>query len=189
MQRSDTVNPQKVETTFAGLEEKALARLRADGLEEKAINIRKIIDCRYIDQGYELRVPAPLGSVNETWGARTATAFHQSHEREYGHQFEDQEVQIVNLRVIGVGQIKELCLKELPISGVSPKAAFTGRREVCFSENNALQKLSTPCYNRSMLQASNTIAGPAIVEQEDSTTVINPGSTASVDRYGNLVIR
>lgn len=188
MQRSGTLDRERVGTTFADMEEKALARLRADGLGAGDISLRMIVDCRYIDQGYELRVPAPVGPVDENWGGRMAAAFHQAHEREYGHVFEDQEVQIVNLRVIGIGRIKELRLKELPTGGASAEAAFKGNRGVCFSENGALRRLSTPCYDRSRLRAGNILAGPAIVEQEDSTTVINPGLSASVDRYGNLVI-
>lgn len=95
----------------------------------------------------------------------------------------------MNLRVIGIGRIKELRLKELPAGGAAPDAALKGRRQVCFAENGALRRLSTACYDRSLLQAGNVLAGPAIVEQEDSTTVINPGLSAAVDPFGNLIIR
>lgn len=189
MQKSSHVDLERIGATLAELEEKAFQRLREDGLAEEAIALRKIVDCRYLDQGYELRIPAPAGSIDGSWGIQVANAFHQAHEREYGHQFPQQEVQIVNLRVIGVGRTKPLTLKELPDGGPSSEAALQGRREVCFAENGALRKLLTPCYNRSRLAAGNRIPGPAIIEQEDSTTVLNPGLEASVDRYGNLIIR
>jgi len=60
------------------------------------------------------------------------------------------------------------------------------RRPVVFAERNGF--VDCPTYYRYQLFAGDRVAGPAIVEEFDSTTVIHPGYEASVDRYGNLLL-
>ena len=68
----------------------------------------------------------------------------------------------------------------------SPKSAFTGTRAAYFTENGDFA--DTPTYDRATLEASNRIAGPALIEEHASTTVLLPGDTMTVDAFGNLVI-
>ena len=64
------------------------------------------------------------------------------------------------------------------------EAAFTGARPAYFDGGFR----QTPTYSRAALAAGNRIAGPALIEEHASTTVLLPGDRAEVDRYGNLVI-
>jgi N-methylhydantoinase A len=67
-----------------------------------------------------------------------------------------------------------------------PPAAFRGTRPVFFAE--AGRSVDTPSYDRGKLLASNRIAGPALIEEYASTTVVHPGDVLTVDAYGDLVI-
>ena len=120
-------------------------------------------------------------------GGRLAEAFHAAHEREYGHRF-DAEVEIVNVRALGIGLIPELQWAELEAGDGDPARAKTVEREVVFDVEGRPERRATPFYDRGLLRAGDRVEGPAIVEQYDSTIVIPPGFVAEIDRSGNIVI-
>ncbi len=188
MQLFSALNRAKLAADFSTLEGRASERLRADKLGADQSLIRRIADCRYIGQGYELRVELPVGEITADWQHRAAEAFHQAHEREYVRRFPDSDIQLVNIRVQGVGLIPELRLKEIPTGGSSPDAARIATLDVIFNTDGIPEKLATDFYDRERLQAGNIITGPAIIEQLDSTVVVNPGLSAEVDRQGILII-
>jgi N-methylhydantoinase A/oxoprolinase/acetone carboxylase beta subunit len=180
----------KVERDFAELEVQAVARLDADDIAPGDRLLLRVAECRYQGQGYELRVDAPEGAIDEGFVARLAEGFHLGHEREYGRRFDDKDIELVNIRVIGVGRIRDLDAPILEAGTAEPEAgALTAHREVVFDEGGRPRALSTPIYDRDRLKQGNVIAGPAIVEQADTTTLVLPGLRAEVDQHGNLLIR
>ena len=188
MQLFSALDREKLASDFAALEQQATERLQADNLGHGQSLIRRIADCRYIGQGYELRVELPLGEITSDWQQQAIEAFHQAHEREYVRRFPDSDIQIVNIRVQGVGLISELRLKEIGAGDASPNAAHTSTLDVTFNQDGKPEKLATHFYDRERLQAGNVITGPAIITQLDSTVVVNPGLSAEVDKYGTLII-
>ena len=188
MQLFSSLDRDRLGADFAGLERQATERLQADRLDPGHTLLRRIADCRYIGQGYELRVELPAGPIDQAWQERAAEAFHQAHEREYVRRFPDSDIQIVNIRVQGVGLMPELRLTQLPTGDASPADALTASHEVVFSQDGRPVRLASAFYQRDLLKAGNRISGPAIIEQLDSTVVINPGLTAEVDRYGTILI-
>ena len=188
MQLFSSLDRDKLSADFVALEQQATERLQADHLSAERTLIRRIADCRYVGQGYELRVELPGGPIDEAWQQHAAEAFHQAHEREYVRRFPDSDIQIVNIRVQGVGLIPELRLKELPMGNGSPQDALTASHEVTFGVDGQAQRLPTAFYQRERLKADDIIPGPAIIEQLDSTVIVNPGLSASVDRYGTIII-
>ena len=188
MQLFSSLDRDRLGADFAGLERQATERLQADRLDPERTLLRRIADCRYIGQGYELRVELPAGPIDQAWQERAAEAFHQAHEREYVRRFPDSDIQIVNIRVQGVGLMPELRLTQLPAGDASPADALTASHEVVFSQDGKPVRLASAFYRRDLLKAGNRISGPAIIEQLDSTVVINPGLTAEVDQYGTILI-
>ncbi|MCZ6666931.1 MAG: hydantoinase B/oxoprolinase family protein, partial [Gammaproteobacteria bacterium] len=148
---------------------------------------RRLADCRYSGQGYEVRFDVPAGGIDGRWVSDLAEGFHRAHEAEYGHRF-NQAVEIINIRVIGVGRIPELQWPDVEAGGADPAAAKVLEREVVFDARGKAETYTTPFYDRERLLAGNRIEGPAIVEQYDATTLIPPRCAALVDRYGNLII-
>lgn len=175
---------------MARLEEEARAQLRADGVAEDDITLERSVDCRYIGQGYELRVPAPDGEIDEQWVAATATAFHDVHGRTYSQRFEDKPVHLVNIRVTGVGAVPHVVIGEVETGGEDASAAVKTTSRALFwrDEVSDPEWFDTPVYERSLLRAGNRISGPAIVEQFDSTTVIGINQHATVDAVGHLIL-
>jgi N-methylhydantoinase A/oxoprolinase/acetone carboxylase beta subunit len=187
-QRMSQLNAQELEARFAELEEQARAQLDADGISEDRRVIQRVADCRYLGQGYELRVEAGSGQIDDAWASRLASDFHDAHEREYSRRFEDSDIEVPNIRVRGIGLIPPLRMPEVPRAGESPAAALRHEREAWFRVEGELMELPTRFYAREALAAGNRIEGPAVINQYDTTTVVPPGLTAEIDRFGNIVV-
>ncbi|MBS1879346.1 MAG: hydantoinase/oxoprolinase family protein [Actinobacteria bacterium] len=187
---SDGADLERIEAEFRRLAELALSQLRADGLGDEAIAIQRTADCRYVGQGYELRVNVPDGPVTPAWIAQTVAAFGDAHERAYSRRFDDVAVQIVNIRVIGVGTVAKHEIPRLEGPGSDAERALKQTVSAFFPDESSPEPLEheTAVYDRALLGPGASFAGPAIVEQYDSTTIVGPGQAAAVDEVGHLII-
>jgi len=135
---------------------------------------------RYLGQGFDIAVEIPAGKPDlETAGA----AFHAAHERLYGFSRDDQPVELVSIWVSVEVDLGVASLREVAAAGATPPEPVS-QREVVYDG----QHVATPVFRRDDLGAGSVIEGPAIIEQLDSTTVMWPGQTATVDRYGQLLL-
>jgi N-methylhydantoinase A/oxoprolinase/acetone carboxylase beta subunit len=187
-QRLSRLDAAALQERFGELEELAVAQLHEDGIAPENVVVQRIAECRYLGQGYELRVDAPSGMIGHDWAERVRADFHDIHEREYSRRFEESDIEIPNIRVRGIGLTPPLRTPEIGHGGDSPDGALRHEGEAWFRVGGALQQVPTRYYERAALKAGNRLVGPAIVTQYDSTTVIPPGLTAHVDRFGNIVI-
>jgi N-methylhydantoinase A/oxoprolinase/acetone carboxylase beta subunit len=173
---------------FEELEEQARTQLEQDGVPPGRMLIQRVIDCRYLGQGYELRVDVASGAIDDDWIRTVRAKFNEIHEREYSRRFEDADIEIPNIRVRGIGLMPPLEMPEVTSGSESPDAALRHEGEAWFRVGGRLDRVPTRYYDRAALASGNRLAGPAIVNQYDSTTVIPPGIAAHVDRFGNIVI-
>lgn len=172
------------------LSKQAIAQLEADGVAPEDISLERSVDCRYVGQGYELRVSAPDGEIDDVWVKTTAEAFHEAHGRTYSQRFDDKPVQLINVRVTGVGAVPHVRIAEIEKGGDDASAAIKTTTQALFwaSETAKPEWVETPVFERSQLLAGNKIDGPAIVEQFDSTTIIGMNQHAYVDAVGHIII-
>jgi 5-oxoprolinase (ATP-hydrolysing) len=177
----------RLQTRFDELVAQAVDRLNEDNVPEDRRIVRRLADCRYAGQGYEVRFDAPGGDVSDTWVDELKESFHAAHEAEYGHRF-DAEIEIINIRAIGIGRITELQVAEIAAATGDVSRAQTLERNVTFDVDGVAEHRLTPFYDREKLLAGDTIEGPAVIEQYDATTVIPPSLVAEIDKYGNVVI-
>ena len=182
-----TLDRERLAARFDELCAQADAQLEADRVPHERRLVRRLADCRYAGQGYEVRFDAPAGAIDDAWVEQLEEAFHRAHEREYGHRF-DAEIEIVNVRAVGIGRIEELEWAEAEAGEGDPSAALTVTSEVVFDVGGRAERRPTPFYDRGLLRAGDRIEGPAIIEQYDSTTVVPPGLAAEIDRFGNILI-
>ncbi|UGS39138.1 hydantoinase/oxoprolinase family protein [Capillimicrobium parvum] len=187
-QRVSQLNAPELEARFAELEDQARKQLEDDGIRADNLVIQRVADCRYLGQGYELRIDVPGGAIDDAWVGKVTADFHDAHEKEYSRRFEESDIEIPNIRVRGIGIMPELKLPELDAGGTTANDALRHEREAWFHVDGELREMRTKFYARDALRAGNKIEGPAVVNQYDSTTIIPPGLTAEVDRYGNIVI-
>jgi N-methylhydantoinase A len=179
----DGVDLAAVANLYEGLEDSAVRRLERDGIPEDRIRLVREADIRYVGQSMELRVEAPGGHIDGPALDRLVDAFHAAHRRNFGYDYKgDQKVEIVNLCVSGFGVIERPSLPKLPVSSEEPQAR--GSRPVWFDRGF----VETSIYDRQKLRPSAVIAGPAIVEEFGSTTVVFPGQKLTVDDHGIMIV-
>ncbi len=179
------LDPVALEQRFRDMEGDARAQLRRDGFAEDAAVVERYLECRYAGQGYEIRYDAPAGQVDADWFTMVADGFHEVHEREYAHAFRENEIEIVNIGVRGLGQLEAVKPPALVLSDGKTGTPM-GERDVWFE--NAAAMVPTAIYSRDSLLSEQEVDGPAVIEQEDSTVLIPPGHSGRVDVAGNLVI-
>ncbi len=189
MQTSLSPNLGELEEKFSKLESGIVERLRADAFKESDIMIQRIAECRYIGQSYELRTPFDSGEVTPKTIENLLKNFHKTHYREYAVSFPDRGIEIVHIHVVGTGKVTSFKWKRIASGGSSPSAALKDTRKIYFEIRDKPKLISTPIYERNLLKSGNTIKGPAVIEQADSTTILEPECRAIVDKVGNLVIR
>src|SRR5439155_21116811 len=174
---------------FKRLDAEARAQLQRDSVPEAGVQILHAADCRYVGQGYELRVPMPTteltaGSIKKFWDD-----FNRLHEEEYGHAFPGNPIELVNIRVVATGRLPKMP-EVPPPSGGSLKDAQLDTGDVYFAGEDGKQKAHrSQFYERTRLPVGAKIEGPAVLLQVDSTTLVPPGATAEVLKTGDLLIK
>ena len=188
-QRLSALDTAELGRRFAELEGEARRQLEEDGIGADRLLIQRVVDARYAGQGYELRVDVGSGTIDEAWAEKLRADFHDIHEREYSRRFEESDIEVPNIRVRGVGLMPPLEPTTADGGEEAPhEDALRHEGSAWFRVQGSLQEVMTRYYDRPSLKAGNRLQGPSIVHQYDSTTVIPPGLTASIDGYGNIVI-
>ena len=172
---------------FASLRDQALAEFEADGFDRASITFAFSIDLRYQGQGYELNVPAGSDAdVGEGAVGEIRERFDQAHEQLFGHSAKSEPAEAVNYRVRATVRVPKFSMQRRDRAAGPASDAKIGEREVYFDRASGMTP--APVYDRALLAPGHEVAGPAVVEQLDSTTVVYPGQRAVVDDYRNLVI-
>jgi N-methylhydantoinase A len=178
---SGTVEPDDVAAAFSELERRGQRLLESEGVAPERRAFLYSADLRYLGQTHELTVSLP-GPYSADVHARLGWIFRHAHLREYGHAPEgDEPVEMVNLRVASLGRFERPEFPRVrPGGGASPRE----ERPVYFDGS----WVPTPVYEREGLGSGDLVAGPAVVEQFDSTTLVPPGWVGRVDAIGNLIL-
>ena len=158
--------------------------LEKDGVAADRHKFQRLAECRYHGQGFELRAQLPEGRLTASNLAAVVASFHQQHRLDYGYHFEDGEVELITVRVIGREDVAPLKVARVDkAEGSDISGAFLYSRPTTFDDG---QTADTPRYDRNRLRAGQQVAGPAILIQHNSTTLLPPGYVAAVAEFGNL---
>jgi N-methylhydantoinase A len=180
--RLDDEAAERLKETFAALEHEGRAWLDAEGDIAESIRVLRAVDMRYRGQAYELRVE--IGEPVETATAATfAEAFHREHERIYGFRDRSAPIELGTARLAIVGCMTPISQQRLPVGTGIPIVA--GKRQIF----HAGAWIEAAVYRRLSLRAGDRFVGPAIIEQDNTTTLALPGWAVEVDKAGNLHLR
>ena len=178
---------EELASLFAQLRAEAEREFGSEGFAANALRLEYAIDIRYLGQGYELTVPVENGSPSTQADVDAVrAAFDDQHHRMFGHAAADEQAEAVNYRVRATASAPRPAAKPRAHASGSVDEARTGERAVCFDAAEGMAPC--PIYDRARLGPGHRIEGPAIIEQLDSTTVVYPRQTATVDDYMNLVL-
>lgn len=181
--RLERANWQAVNALFAEMEEEGRNRL-SKTLRSDEITYRRTADMRYRKQGFDISVPVPAGRLGADSQPGLMAAFEQVYEKLYGHTIPDTPVDVISWRVVASGPKPDLKLPQSDGDG-GAQAAGKGTREIFIAGNGMT---AVPVYDRYRLQAGDTLSGPAIIEERESTVVINGPGAICVDAHNNVIV-
>jgi len=167
---------------FAALEAQALEEAHEEGFTRDAVRLTRLLDLRYPHQGYTLGVECPAGA------SKTAlkTAFDDLHRQVYGQSAPKEDAEIVTFRLQAEIEVPRLELKPMAAGDGNPARALKGERPLFDIDANKFAPAKI--YDRAKLRPGDRLAGPAIIDQFDATTLVLAGQSATLDRFGTLVI-
>jgi N-methylhydantoinase A len=176
-----------VERIYTEMEDEGRAAIEAASVNTDGITVKRAADMRYVGQEHAVTVDLPMDVFERQNRDAVKQYFDDMHELRYGTSAPMEKAEMVSLRSTVTGLMKKPLQKFVPAGEETPpEDASSGTRPVFFNEEG--QFVDTPTYSRDALLAGNSIAGPALLEEHASTTVVMPGDALEVDRFGNLII-
>jgi N-methylhydantoinase A len=171
---------------FRELREQALAEASEEGFAHEAVKLTRLLDLRYPHQGYTLPVACPA-DITDADKARLKHAFDEAHLQVYGQSAPREDAEIVTFRLQAEIEVPRLELPALAHGDGRAERALKGERPLFDIDDNRFVRAAV--YDRQALMAGDRIAGPAIIDQFDATTVLLGGQTATVDDTATLIIQ
>lgn len=158
--------------------------LEQAGLDSAQAVMHRHVDMRYVGQGHEIHVTFPNGTLDPESLPEMEAAFEAEYRLRYGRLVVDMPIETVSWRVVVSGPSPTFQLtQKTPDTGQN---ALKGHRSVRFPENE--EAAPCPVYDRYRLEPGQPIIGPAIIEEAESTIVVGPNSTATVDASRNVLL-
>jgi 5-oxoprolinase (ATP-hydrolysing)/N-methylhydantoinase A len=175
----DALNPDQLKRLATDLADRAAGMLLAAGLPPEQMTLQYTLQMRYAGQGYDVAVALPAGPV-ETDPVLLRERFEAAYVALYGHRLADPRVEVRELRLWAAGPAPAVRLPEATPGG--------GHRRTRRAVIPGMGEVECPVVDRAALAPGAVLAGPCLVEDPHTTTVLPPGASCRVDGYGNLVV-
>ncbi len=176
----------EISDEFGEIEREARAWLSDVSSPGSRLLLLRAVAARYVGQDYELDVAVPPEELTEEGLAQVVAGFHEAHQRRYGYDLPNRPVEFVNLSVTAVQRLapesrgRPRCAPAAGDGAPGVRLVYLGGRAGC---------VECPVYDRGALGPGDSLAGPAIIQQYDTTTYLPPGFGARVDGQANLRLR
>ena len=185
--RLDELDWDAANAALAEMEEEGRELLRASGVADEDVLVRRLGEMRYVGQGHEVGVKLPEGTLGPDDVGGISTGYREEYRRLYGREGPDVPLEAITWRVEVSAPRPEILQEE---RGGDPRAldeARKGKREIYLPEKDGFA--AVPVYDRYRLDPGAAFDGPAVVEERESTVIVGPDSRAEVDGSRNLIVR
>jgi N-methylhydantoinase A len=183
----------QINRLFEEMEAEGRRIVRGAGLAEADIFVRRSAEMRYLGQGHEVDVPIPLGRLGAESAATIIASFESAYRLLYSRTPQGVPLEALNWRAVVSGPAPDVLGQPHGSAAdgrsggaISGPPQVKATRKAYFPE--AAGYVDTAVYDRDALAPGAHFAGPAIVEERESTTVIGPGATVSVDAHRSLIL-
>jgi len=173
----------ELKRVFEDMMGKAYGQLEEEGIEKKSARFDAVLDIRYLGQEHTVPTPVPIDDSPESLRI-IEKRFHALHLKAYTFTLSD-PLEVVNVHLMANGSVKKPKLRGGKIRSRAKAKAKSSRR--AYVAEAGFRRV--PVFNRDGLQLGNTVKGPAIIEEATSTTVLRPGDSLNVDKFGNLIVK
>lgn len=149
---------------------------------------RLTLDCRYAKQYHEVSFDAPLAAVSDRDGDAIAAAFHAEHNRLYGYSLEEEAtpIEVINIRLQAVGVTDKPAYAAEDHAGADPSVALKGEREIVEPETG--ERRTVKIYDGHKTRYGHRIAGPAIIEQTNTSILLTASYDCVCDPLGSFAV-
>jgi N-methylhydantoinase A len=173
---------------FDDMRRAGVALLASEGLREEQAEFVYSLDLRYVNQYHEVTVEVGADEVAACDFAAMAGRFHPKHNALFGYSLEAEgsPVELINMRLVTVGVTKKPKFSPMEWAGEDPAKARKGRRKAWLPREKRFAEVDV--FDGFGLRFGNRIAGPAIIEQVNTTTFVTPEYKVLVDRFGNYTL-
>lgn len=175
-----------INTLLAELEGKAGKFLDGEGIPEEKRRYEYFVAARYFEQPHSTDMPLKYKRLTPETLEQLVLDFHDIHEKRYQVRDEGSHVEFTEWRVVGIGEMPKLELKELPASGEDSSKVIKKQRKAYFVAANGF--VDTPIYDGTRLGRGMIVEGPAVIEDSLTTTVVIPDSILTVDKFGSYIM-
>jgi len=182
--KTSEADVERVEGIFMEMEETGMAQLDEDNAPREDRRLDRSVDVRYVGQSHELNVPVP-SEIGKNGIEGIVERFQGIHEKHYGYSMPDEEVALVSFRLVarGIRSKPAIDVKSTRVGGVHE--ALKESRSVHFADEGWIE---CDVYDRELLNPGSFVRGPCVVEEWDTTTIVNVGYGVEVDAWGNLLL-
>jgi len=176
------INTSQLQALTEELESKVIEAMREEGYDKEEVSFNAIADLRYVGQAYELAVPLESLCVEEAL-PQAIRQFHGIHKTRYGHSSPDQPLELVNVHVLGLRAFRKPLMARIGWGEGNGRQALIGSRPIRLGGS----RVPFNVYQRDALGSGDTLQGPAVIVEYDSTTLVWQGERGCVDEFGNIV--
>jgi N-methylhydantoinase A len=177
----------EMEAIYTGMERRGRDAVSQSRIAVAGVAVQRSADMRYVGQEHAVTVELPIELFQGQDRDGIKRRFDAVHETRYGYSAPAEKAEIVSLRSAITGLLRKPAFEPIEKGETKPaRDALSGSRPVYFTESG--RAVDTPSYDRAKLVAGNRVAGPALIEEYASTTVVHPGDVVTVDAFGDLVI-
>jgi N-methylhydantoinase A len=185
--RLDELDWSEVNGALESLESEGRDLLRASGVADADIRVRRLCEMRYTGQGHEVTVELPDGKLGPDDAGRLTALYRKEYRRLYNREGPDVPLEALTWRVEVVAPRPEIRLEGEEGSSHTSDEAQKGAREIYLPEDGGFREV--PVYDRYRLEPGAIFEGPAVVEEKESTVVLGPEGRARIDAARNLIVR
>jgi N-methylhydantoinase A len=183
------INPKRFITLYDSMVKEAESTLVLEGIPKKDIKLIYTIDVRYTYQWYEVNIEITEKEYRECQLESIAKKFHTRFEELYGYSLKEQPLELMNLRVIGIGETVKPNFRPLDFAGEDSSGCWKRKRKVYLREKEEKGNFrEIDVFDGDSMGFGNKVTGPAIIEQATTSILVLPQYNLMCDRYGSYVV-
>lgn len=184
----DRINWKELHAEVTRMMDEGASLLAQENIPERRRRFTLNLDCRYVKQYHEVSFTVPMEAVRDADARPVAAAFHAEHQRMYGYSLEQEgtPIELINVRVRATGLTEKPAYAEEPFVGSDADSAIKGERRIYEPEEQTSRFV--PVYDGHKTRYGHCMAGPAVIEQVNTTLLLTAGYDCICDPYGSFVV-
>jgi N-methylhydantoinase A len=183
--RLSALDPDAVAGIFAEMEAEATAIVRL-GLPEMPIRVVHSAEMRYVGQGHQISVSLPDEPIGPRFSARLRELFEEQYKQLFGRIIANYEIEVTSWLLLAIAEPRATAPSGLPVVPSERPKSTRSRR---LFNHVASDYRDVPVYERTNLEIGHMIAGPAIIVEDETSTIVTDAFSAAIDAGGAIRLR